>query len=139
MIDSYYISDEDFKTAEANGIKACTVRGRVYNLGWSVERAITEPVKCKQRYCDKIRSIAESNGIPRPLLYIRIAQYKMSPYEASTRPISKRKNPHETEEVVRTYESNGITKGAFRWRMENGWSLEKAMTTPLRPHSKGYN
>lgn len=40
-----YITDEDYLKAEQNGIKRPTVRSRVMEFGWDVEKAITTPPK----------------------------------------------------------------------------------------------
>ena len=38
-----YITDEDYATAEKNGIKKATVRARVMDFDWEIEKAITTP------------------------------------------------------------------------------------------------
>lgn len=44
------LSKKDLQIAEKNGINAYTAKNRVYIYQWSVERAITEPVKRKVNY-----------------------------------------------------------------------------------------
>lgn len=40
----WYITPEEYKIAESNGISRETLNGRVRKCGWSIERACTEPL-----------------------------------------------------------------------------------------------
>lgn len=84
-----YISDEDYKIAAANGISRNNVTNRVNTLGWSIEKAITTPIKTykKTNYGIKKeqREIAYKNGILRQTLDFRLKN-GMSVQEAITTP-----------------------------------------------------
>jgi hypothetical protein len=41
-----YLTDRDFKIAESNGISRHNAYQRFYNLHWTKEKAITEPMRC---------------------------------------------------------------------------------------------
>jgi hypothetical protein len=66
-----YITPEQYETAERNGINKKALENRYHFLGWSIERAITEPLK---DYDSRWRRIAEKNGIPGGTYYNRISR-----------------------------------------------------------------
>lgn len=43
-MEKYYLTMQDFEIADSNGIKRKSVERRVYDFGWEIERAITEPI-----------------------------------------------------------------------------------------------
>lgn len=78
-----FISDEDFKVAENNNIKRNTVikRVRYANPPWSVEDAITIPVK---KY-GNLPEISEARGHKSSLFYVRVSD-GWDPEEAAYTP-----------------------------------------------------
>ena len=46
----FYITPEDFKIAEENGIPEYVVTTRVIKLGWDIDRAITKPAREKRKF-----------------------------------------------------------------------------------------
>ena len=40
-----YISSVNYAIARDNGISKASLRNRVWNLGWDIKRAITEPIR----------------------------------------------------------------------------------------------
>ena len=84
----YYevIYDEDYKKAEANGVRKNTLQNRIYNLGWTKEKAINTP-PIKPRFCKKIIEIANSNGVCKSTLMFRVKKLNMSAYKAATKEI----------------------------------------------------
>ena len=84
-----FISDEDYITAEKNGINKNNVHNRVYKLGWNILKAISTPVKKykKSEYelTKEQREIAYRNGILRQTLEKRL-QRGMSIKQAITMP-----------------------------------------------------
>lgn len=84
-----FISDEDYKIAAANGVDRKNVSNRVYQLGWSVKKAIITPIKTykKTNYgiTKEQREIAYKNGILRQTLDFRLKK-GMSIQEAITMP-----------------------------------------------------
>ena len=49
----FYITPEDFKIAEENGISKDTLLSRVRKLGWDVDKAITKPARKKRKFTKK--------------------------------------------------------------------------------------
>ena len=86
---SHYITPEDFKVAEANGLDRQLVHSRVYHRGWSVQRAITQPVKEKRPKRDwkYLHKRLEENGIPLSTFYTRVNQLGMTSEKASSMPV----------------------------------------------------
>ncbi|WP_179865792.1 hypothetical protein [Bacillus pseudomycoides] len=76
---------DQYEIAEKNGISKSTVYQRINIQGWTVEKAITEPlfVSMKERYSEQWK-IAEKNGILYRTFRSRITNLKWSPEEAAT-------------------------------------------------------
>ncbi len=84
------ITEEQYKIAEKNGISKKNVNNRVFGLvePWSVERAITEPVKSRKgKYAEHLKT-AHSNGISTEAFHSR-RRMGWSLKDAATRPIQK--------------------------------------------------
>lgn len=66
----YYLTDDDYKKAwDKNRITRTTLRARVYNYKWSLEKAINTPIQKKESiYLKK----AKENGILPQTYYTRI-------------------------------------------------------------------
>jgi hypothetical protein len=138
---AYYITPDEYDAAEKNGIGERIVSCRVRVLGWSVERAITTPVK---KYKNRRRwgATARANGIKYHTYLNRITKQGMSEEEAATTPVTdfstvvmkaaeaKRRYP---VEVIEKAEKNGIKYNTFLSRMRKGWDMEKAATMPPIP------
>jgi hypothetical protein len=79
-----WLTKEERETAKRNGISRSTLRRRVYELDWEIERAITDPVK-KGAIIDGYREQCEENGISQTLFINRV-RGGMSKGKASTKP-----------------------------------------------------
>ncbi|MEK5058615.1 hypothetical protein BK126_03120 [Paenibacillus sp. FSL H7-0326] len=86
-----YITPQQYDTAEANGINKKLVDNRVKIKGWSIEDAITRPVRDNTALNEWVLK-ALSNGITRQCYYNRVHKYKWSKEKASTTPMM---NPQE--------------------------------------------
>lgn len=83
-----YLTPEDYKIAESNGIPKKLAYQRFYLEDWSAERAITQP---RQRNISKWVEIAKRNGISKSTFYHRVSKRMgWSPYKAATTPVNKR-------------------------------------------------
>lgn len=136
----YFITEEDFATAEKNGISRKNVTQRVDLYNMDVDKAITKPVKKKNTYDPKMLELAEKNG----LLHIfrpRVNSGNFTEYQAATEPLNTasqagkkgRKNVRKfTDEHLRIMKENGISPGTARQRISvYNMSLEVAITRPL--------
>ena len=136
---SFYISPQDYSTAERNGISARLLTDRVRVWGWDKRKAMINKPK-KQTPRKEWLDIARVNGISTASFYKRVNN-GMSPEKASTIPLMdketkinnmaavKRKYPKAYED---TAVANGISKKTFVTRMRRGWSAFRAATTPVR-------
>ena len=81
---SYYLTPEHFELAEKNGISKRLLGDRVYQRGWLIERAISQPKQNKNNSEDfKLwAKVAEINGISSILFSQRLIVSKWS-YEKS--------------------------------------------------------
>lgn len=87
---NYYITPDDYEKAASKGISRRTLETRVRNYGWSIKRAISEPVLSKHSLISKYSKLAEANGISRNTFNQRLYKLMWSPEKASTTPISKK-------------------------------------------------
>ncbi len=137
MTHSYYITPQEYSTAQQNGIPERAVNIRVRSQGWPKERAITEPLhqfKSHQEW----PKIAIANGISAPTFHSRLKR-GWSHEKAATTPIMDIGNA--TAERSRRYPKEftdrakalGLYKH-FIYRVKHGWDMEKACSTP--PMSK---
>lgn len=92
-----FITSEQYAIGEANGINRENVWQRVNNSGWSIEKAISEPVLPKGNYKRESKygiyaKIAEENGVPFKTFCARINNLGWELMKAARTPIrNKRK------------------------------------------------
>lgn len=122
---------KDIKTAERNGITEGALRSRISN-GWSKEDALTFPMKKK---LDKYYDLAKSNGISKQLVRIRHYQYGWPLERAVTQP-KQVINPYLEDYKKAVNNGLDLSYQAFVNRIENGWTVEEASTTPKRQNPK---
>lgn len=130
--DRYFLLEEDFLTAEANGIGRRNAVQRVEYFGWSVERAITEPVRrgksAFQKEWEAWEDIATQNGVTRDNFYNRTAMQKWSSEDAATKPVRRRW----TEKQLEAMSAKGVYPSLIYTRVHKlGWTEEEAMNTPV--------
>lgn len=136
----YYISPNDYKVAEKNGINKWALEKRVY-YGWDVDRAITTPIRKRVDIGWRDwKTIAEQNGVTYDCFRMR-RNNGINPKEAAILPplsLEKRRkigtniNRKYDPQVLEAALQNGISKSTFYARVGKlGWSIEKAINTPL--------
>lgn len=120
------ITFEAYEKAIKNGISKRHVYQRVHVYGWSVERAITDPVKKRNingRYGhERMIAIAEQNGISVSTYYKRLRE-GMSRRDAATKP-----KGHSV--FLEIAAENGISDICFYKRVERGMHPHLAATKP---------
>lgn len=136
----YYISPNDYKVAEKNGINKCALEKRVY-YGWDIDRAIKTPIRKRLDIGWRDwKTIAEQNGVTYDCFRMR-RNSGINPKDAATLPplnLEKRReiaaniNRKYDTQVLEAAIQNGISKGTFYSRVNKlGWAIEKAINTPL--------
>jgi len=133
----YYITPQEYATAQQNGISYSSVSNRVRNLGWTVERAITEPYR-KTRSLLEWRKIADANGIGYEAFRSRLHR-GWSVEDAATKPVfdvavqcrelSQNQRKYQGKHIDEALEKIGITYAVFSRRMRDGWNMELALST----------
>ena len=123
----FYITPEDFKIAEENGISKSTLISRVRKLGWDIDRAITKPVRSKRKFTKEQIKIMEENGVDRNTASGRLKK-GWDPKEALTRPKKRGKQRIYPEWVYEEADKHGIRYSALGNRIRRGMSLEEACT-----------
>lgn len=142
----YYLTEEDFLRAEANGIERRYAYNRYYHQHWDIERALTQPVikKPKNTEIAKWRKVAESNGIVRGTFYERVRR-GMSYEEAATKPVmpleerlklAREKSPNNKKRVITPEQlaiakQNGICYETAKARVKRNMPVEEAITRPV--------
>lgn len=84
-----YVTEEQYKIAEHNGISRNNVYQRIYCYDYDVERAITEPLRKPSTRWQKWKEVAQAHGITNEAFNSRIAR-GLSEEEAATRPLGER-------------------------------------------------
>ena len=123
----FYITPEDFKIAEENGIPEYVVTTRVRKLGWDVDRAITKPVRGKRKFTKEEIKIMEENGVDRNTASCRL-KWGWTLEEALTKPKKRGRQYVYPEWVYKEANKNGISYSALGNRIRSGMSLEEACT-----------
>ena len=126
----FYITPEDFKIAEENGIPEYVVTTRVRKLGWDVDRAITKPVRVKRKFTEEEIKTMEENGIDRDVAAGR-RYWGWTLEEAITKPKKKGRQYVYPEWVYKEANKNGISYSALGNRIRRGMSLEEACTKKM--------
>lgn len=136
---TFWITPENYSTAEQNGISAKLLTDRVRSFGWDLKRATTNPPR-ELLHRKEWVAIAKANNILPRVFYHRVNK-GMSQEQASTIPvmdkqtainnlaIKKRKYPKEYEEMA---VANGINKKTFISRMHRKWKPLEAATVPVK-------
>ncbi|MFC3212705.1 hypothetical protein [Planomicrobium okeanokoites] len=83
--DSYGLTPYHFKVAEKNGIPRKRVKARRYD-GWSIDRAINEPIQNVKHEYQKWLKVALANGLTVGGFKNRMSHYGMSMEDAATLP-----------------------------------------------------
>ena len=123
----FYITPEDFKIAEENGIPEYVVTTRVRKLGWDVDKAITTPVRTKRKFTEEEIKTMEENGIDRNTASCRL-KWGWTVEEAISKPKKPGRQYVYPEWVYKEANKNGISYSALGNRIRSGMSLEEACT-----------
>ena len=123
----FYITPEDFKIAEENGIPEYVVTTRVRKLGWDVDKAITKPVRAKRKFTEEQIKTMEENGVDRNTVSCRL-KWGLTLEEALTKPKKRGRQYVYPEWIYKEANKNGISYSALGNRIRSGMSLEEACT-----------
>ena len=126
----FYITPEDYKIAEENGIPEYVVTTRVRKLGWDIDRAITKPVRGKRKFTEEEIKIMEENGVDRNTASCRL-KWGWTLEEALTKPKKRGRQYVYPEWVYKEADKNGISYSALGNRIRSGMSLEEACTKKM--------
>ena len=126
----FYITPEDYKIAEENGISKDTLLSRVRKLGWDVDKAITKPVRVKRKFTEEEIKAMEENGIDRNVAAGR-RYWGWTLEEAITKSKKKGRQYVYPEWVYKEADKNGISYSALGNRIRRGMSLEEACTKKI--------
>ena len=126
----FYITPEDYKIAEENGISKDTLLSRVRKLGWDVDKAITKPVRAKRKFTEEEIKAMEENGIDRNVAAGR-RYWGWTLEEAITKSKKKGRQYVYPEWVYKEADKNGISYSALGNRIRRGMSLEEACTRKM--------
>lgn len=88
-IDDDYLTEQDYKVAQANGISPRNAYQRVHYYQWDTQRAITEPLREYIGTWQEWKETCAKNGISNPCFNARLKK-GMLPEEAATLPVGKR-------------------------------------------------
>ena len=123
----FYITPDDYRIAEENGISKDTLIMRVRKLGWDVDKAITKPVRIKRKFTEEEIKTMKENGIDRNTVSCRL-QWGWTLEEAITKPKKRGRQYVYPKWVYKEADKNGISYSALGNRIRRGMSLEEACT-----------
>lgn len=138
-----YITDDDYATAEANGISKNRVTQRVNYWGWDIDRAISTPVNSQCRPNGRWPRWKDKAVVCYATFTSRVKD-GWSEESAATTPILSRKECTQRAKAVQIQnacispdkitiaEKNGIRRATAYARVNvYGWSIEDAITIPV--------
>ena len=146
-----FASNEDM--AQSYGITKKMLIMRLH-LGWTLEKALTTPhmskrttfcttYKIKDHLGNKFHSIKELSefySLPYPTVRDRLYT-GWSMKEALTIPIGAKDTRwkkcfdhlgNEYPNIIALCKTYNISKSSYLWRLKNGWTIEKTLTTPMK-------
>lgn len=134
----YYIEPHHYETAEKNGISKKYVDNRFYEKGWTLERAITQPLRERSTHgWDKWKDVAKVSK----KAYMQRVRLGWEHEKAALTPTLSRKEvatlsatKHSlfTPEQVELMKENNIPRMTAYMRVKKlGWTKEKAVTEPI--------
>ena len=123
----FYITPDDYRIAEENGISKDTLLSRVRKLGWDVDKAITTPVRVKRKFTKEEIKTMEENGVNQNIAANRM-YWGWNLEEAITKPKKRGRQYVYPEWVYKEANKNGISYSALGNRIRRGMSLEEACT-----------
>lgn len=102
-------TDLEKQTAKENGICYSTLKGRVNEYGWDIQRAITTPPKNNfgrefSNFTEEEFKTAEEHGVSRNLLFMRVVRLNWDKQLAMTTP------PHKKGDKYHKYGSKNRNK-----------------------------
>ncbi|MDF2902395.1 MAG: hypothetical protein K0S25_33 [Bacillus sp. (in: firmicutes)] len=139
----YYVTPQDYESAEKLGISKENVYQRVHVYNWPVERAISQPLCKVNAYGWKEhKHIAKENGIPYRTYLNRVTAGWSQEAAASTPSLSykerglrmakaKENKRTFTDEQIARAKANGVCHRKLWARVKIlGWDIEVAINTP---------
>lgn len=132
----YYITPEEYRMAEANGIKKQTLEYRVREAGWNKHEAIHTETRKLESVPQDVLDAATTNGICYSTLLRRINTGWSIERACTEIPLSTSDNARIQSEKLRKYPkelielaiANGINVKTFYRRVKDGWDMQVAAT-----------
>lgn len=142
----HYITPCDYETAKNNGINKRTVHARVRDLGWDIDKAITEPQLHRLTYTEDHRQIMKENNVTHTMVRTRMKRWGITQDEAVRIPRKGKREVKElavegnrqsnnffTPEQRRLMKENGIPYGTAYMRAKRyRYSKDEAVTMPIQ-------
>ena len=154
-----YSAQELVDISNVDGLTNTDITNRINQLGWSIERAITQPknVKKQPRGIGKLlfeyngnyynsfelEQMSSVQGITGKIIAHRISTNGWSVEDAITKPLKKRNQIFEyngemysSKELAEMSNVDGLTHHDITDRINGqGWTVERAITQPKRKHN----
>lgn len=139
-MNEYYLTEEDYKIAESNGISERLAKFRYEQCAWEKERAITQAPRVTENLWPAYKETAKKNGVAQSTFYGRMYRGWDVDRAASTPPVDPKeggrrkayKRVQIPEEIYELAKKNGIRRTTVWQRIQRyGFSFEEAATTPI--------
>lgn len=131
----YELTDEQVQIAENNGINYRSLYHRIYTLGWSVQDAITVPLRFREKesynkLTPEQKDLMKKNGLKWGQVWQRIYN-GWDVDRAVSEVIGQHRKTKYPAWVFEEMKKNNVPRSSFYYRVNNlGWSIRKACTTP---------
>ena len=148
-----YNSFELTQISKVEGLNISHITSRINSKGWSVERAITQPIKNyknKYEYNGNLYSTKELSKISPCCIPVSRIRERLklgwSVDDAINIPISGRQKMYlyngeyfSLVDLVEKFNRSGLPNSTVYGRIEKGWNIEKALTTHARGSVSSYD
>lgn len=131
-----FLSKEDYKIAEKNGISKEILEHRFYDKSWEAVKARSQKISI-QKPVKKLYEQAIKNGLD--VKYQTIAsRYRAGWDEKDITTVATRgrRDLSQSKRQIEIAEKNGINYSAYYSRLARGWSVEDAITIPLEKYKE---
>ncbi len=130
----WYITPEDYKEAESNGIDKTLLEQRVRIYGWDIERAIKTKNK-RHLLSDEALRKASELGIDRSTVFARM-RLGWSEEKAISTPLGNTRRKVFPKWVYETADKYGISYSTVYNRVHRGWGLVRACTERVKDNGR---
>lgn len=134
----YYVEPHHYEIAKQNGISKKNLINRVYEKGWTIERAISQPVKIRSTHdwekWESVAKVSKSTYMQRVRGGWEKDKAALTPALSRKEVVALSNNPRKIFTDIQEAEmlKKDIPRATAYMRVKKlGWSIDKAISTPV--------